>query len=80
MTHWTAYLPKYSRADATTKAVRLDRDTHEKLMIIRARTGHTAMSIVRALVFQAEEDTRGADRGGAERVFGRADPDAPPPE
>ena len=56
---WQDTLPeKTARPNRYKNAVRLDDDTHERLMILKRRLGHSAMAIVKALIAEAEIDTR----------------------
>lgn len=59
MPDWQAGLPqKVEKTNRYRNAVRLDDETHEVLMQLRNRLGHSAMAIVKALIEQAEKDTR----------------------
>ena len=56
---WQDTLPeKTATTNRYKNAVRLDDDTHETLMVLKRRLGHSAMAIVKALIAQAEIDTR----------------------
>ena len=67
---WTSNLPETASGNKEPKfnyAVRMDFETHRKLKVVSARTTHSMMAIIRALVGQAFTDTKGAARGMSER-------------
>jgi len=67
MPNWTANLPPVKSGNPEPKfnhAVRMDDETHRLLGIVKKRTNHSMMALIRALVRQAEIDTRGPERGG----------------